>query len=133
MHIPQLTMPFIALSEPECWAIIVAATLMALDVLWGVVAALIRHDFQSAKMREGLGHKATLVVVVVLAVIVQGASGHIAELGFTVPLIVPACAYIIVMEVASVLETACDTYPSLADTPLMSIFDTDRSTTGEGK
>lgn len=131
MHIPQLTMPFVSLTEAECWAVIVAAALMALDVVWGVVAAFIRHDFQSAKMRDGIGHKATLIVVVVLAIIIQGASGHIAELGFTVPLIVPACVYIIVMEVASILETACDTYPSLADTPLMSIFDTDRSTTDE--
>lgn len=126
MHIPQLTMPFVSLTEAECWAVIVAAALMALDVVWGVAAALIRHDFKSGAMREGLGHKATLVVVVVLAVIVQGASGHIADLGFEVPLILPACIYIIVMEVASVLETAKQTYPGLADTPLMSIFDSDR-------
>lgn len=126
MHIPQLTTPFVSLTEAECWAIIVAAALMALDVVWGVAAALIRHDFKSGAMREGLGHKVTLVVVVVLAVIVQGASGHIADLGFEVPLILPASIYIIVMEVASVLETAKQTYPGLADTPLMSIFDSDR-------
>ena len=129
MMIPELTMPFIRLTEPECWAIIVAAVMMALDVVSGLMGAVVRHDFQSSKMRDGIGHKAMLVLVVVLAVVVQGATDHIGDMGWSVPLIVPACVYIIVMEVASVLETVSQTYPEVADSPLFRLFDNAR---GEG-
>ena len=130
--IPELTGPFIRLTEPECWAIIVAAALMAFDVLTGLLGAVVRHDFQSAKMREGIGHKAMLVLVVALAVLVQGATDHIGDMGWSVPLIVPVCVYIIVMEVASVLETVSQTYPEVADSPLFRLFEnTGAGQTGE--
>lgn len=115
--------PFIVLSEPEVWAIIAVAVFILLDIVAGLVGALVQHNFQSSKMREGLGHKAMLILVVLLAVLVQGFTGHVAELGFPVPLIIPACVYIVLMEVASVLETVADTYPALADTPLFRLFD----------
>ena len=121
--IPELTMPFSRLTEPECWAIIVAAVMMAFDVLTGLLGAVVRHDFQSSKMRDGIGHKAMLVLVVALAVVVQGATDHIGDMGWSVPLIVPACVYIIVMEVASVLDTVAVTYPDVADSPLFHLFD----------
>lgn len=123
MMLPELTMPFIRLTEPECWAIIVAAGLMAFDVLAGLLGAVVRHDFQSGKMREGIGHKAMLVLVIALAIVVQGATGHIGDMGWSVPLVLPSCVYIIVMEVASVLETVAQTYPELADSPLFRLFD----------
>lgn len=129
--IPELTMPFIRLTEPECWAIIVVAAMMAFDVLAGLVGAVVRHDFQSSKMREGLGHKAMLILVVALAIVLQGATDHIGDMGWSVPLILPACIYIIVMEVASVLETVSQTYPEIADSPLFRLFDNAAGRGGE--
>lgn len=120
--IPHMQMPFITLTEPECWAIIAVAVFILLDIVAGMVGAVVRHDFQSSKMREGLGHKAMLVLVVALAVLVQGFTTHVGELGFNVPLIVPVCVYIVLMEVASVLETVAQTYPALADSPLFRLF-----------
>lgn len=120
---PELTMPFIQLTEPECWAIIFAAGLMAFDVMTGLVGAVARHDFQSSKMREGIGHKAMLVLIIALAIVVQSATEHIGDMGWSVPLILPACVYIIVMEVASVLETVTQTYPELEDSPLFRLFE----------
>lgn len=113
---------FIQLSEAECWAIVAAAVLMAFDVLTGLLGALVRHSFSSTKMREGLGHKVMLVLAVVLAFLVQGFAGHVADLGFSVPLILPACVYIVLMEVASVLENIALAYPELADSPLFRLF-----------
>jgi len=123
--IPPLDTPFIAFTEAECWAIVAAASLMAFDVATGLISALVRHAFSSTKMREGLGHKALLILVVALAVVVQGFSGHIVELGFSVPLILPACVYIVLMEVASVLENIALAYPELADSPLFRLFSHD--------
>lgn len=123
--IPPLATPFIAFTEAECWAIVASASLMAFDVATGLISALVRHAFSSTKMREGLGHKALLILVVALAVVVQGFSGHIVELGFSVPLIIPACVYIVLMEVASVLENIALAYPELADSPLFRLFSHD--------
>lgn len=115
--------PFITLSEAELWALCAALVFMVFDIVVGVVCALIRHDFKSAKMREGLGHKALLLLVICLAFFVQGFALHVSDLGFTVPLIVPVCVYITLMEVASVLETIKDTNPELAETPLFKLFE----------
>lgn len=115
--------PFITLTEGEIWAIIAVFAMMLFDVIVGVVCALIRHDFKSSKMREGLGHKALLILMVCLAFFVQGFALHVADLGFDVPLIVPVCVYITLMEIASVLETIKDTNPELADTPIFKLFE----------
>lgn len=119
---PHFSGPLITFTETECWAIIAVAIFILLDIVTGIVSAIVRHDFKSSKMREGLGHKAMLVLVVALAVLVQGFTTHVGELGFNVPLIVPVCVYIVLMEVASVLETVAQTYPALADSPLFRLF-----------
>lgn len=121
---PPIAIPgVIELSEPEVWAILAALIMMLMDILSGFIGAVIRNDVQSVKMREGLGHKAMLVLVVFMAVLIQVFSLHIGDMGWSVPLILPCCVYIIVMELASVLENVCDAYPALRDTPLMKLFD----------
>ena len=116
------TIPFIQLTEPQAWAIGGALAFMVMDVVTGFVAAAIRHDVSSAKMRAGLGHKALLVCLIALALMLEVAGAHITGLGFSGVTTVGVCVYIIVMEVASCCENVCGAYPELADTPLMRIF-----------
>lgn len=113
---------FCLLGEEASWAIAAALTLMLFDVAAGLAGAVVRHDFSSGKMREGLGHKVMLVLVMCLAVAIETFTEHVPSLGFQMPLIVPSCVYITLMEVSSVLETVADTVPSIADTPLFRIF-----------
>lgn len=120
----------VALTEAEAWAMCAALVMMLLDVVSGFVGALVRGDVSSTKMREGLGHKALLVIVMTAAALVQAFSSHV-DMGWTVPLIVPCCVYIVAMEVASVLENVCSAYPELRDTPLMRMFDRASGTGGE--
>lgn len=120
--LPFFDAPFISLTDAECWAMVAAVCFMLFDIVSGLAGALVRGQFSSTKMREGLWHKAMLILVIALAVSVQGFTGHIAELGFTVPIIVPACTYIVLMEVASVLENIALAYPELADSPLFRLF-----------
>ena len=114
--------PLAGLAASEEWAVIFAFVMMGLDFLVGIVAACIRQEFKSAKVREGLGHKAMCVFIIVLAFVVQQASGVVGDLGFDVPLIVPVCVIIIVMEVSSVLETVGDTYPDLKNSRIYDLF-----------
>lgn len=122
--------PLITLTETECWAIIAAFVLMGFDIVSGVVGAIVRNDFKSVKMREGLGHKALLTLVIALAIAVQAFTAHVGDLGFNVPLILPACVYIALMEVASVLENVALAYPELADSPLFRLFTSTHETEG---
>lgn len=113
----------IEFSEAELWAMLAALVMMAMDILSGFVGAAVRGAVSSTKMREGIGHKALLVIVIVVAVLVQTFTLHIGDMGFTVPLIVPCCVYIVVMELTSVMENVCEAYPDLKDTPLMRLFE----------
>lgn len=114
--------PFIHLTEPQAWAIGCACVFMLLDVVTGFVAAAINNDIMSSKMRTGLGHKVALVCLIILALMVETASEHIAGLGFGGVMTVTVCVYIIVMEVASVCENICKADPDLIDTPVMKLF-----------
>lgn len=113
---------FIHLTEPQTWAIGAALAFMLLDIVTGFIAAAINNAISSSKMRAGLGHKVALVCLIILALMVEVASEHIAGLGFGGVMTVTVCVYIIVMEVASVCENICKADPDLVDTPVMKLF-----------
>lgn len=116
--------PFlIEFTEPELWFIGLALVLSVFDILTGWIQAVVNRAFSSTKMREGLWHKMLLVLVIALAVIIQGFTAHIGDTGWSVPLIYPVCAYIAVMEVASILENVKSAYPELADSPIFELFE----------
>lgn len=120
---PMMIPGVIEITEVELWAIAAALVMMLFDIVSGFVGALVRGNVSSTKMREGIGHKAMLVLLVVLAIFVQTFTLHIGDMGWTVPLITPVCTYIIVMEVASVVENVIQAYPALRDTPLVQLFE----------
>lgn len=121
---PPIAIPgVIEFTEPELWAVIAACVMMAMDIITGFAGAVVTGSISSTKMREGIGHKAMLVMLVVLAVLVQTFSLHIGDMGWSIPMIVPVCVYIVVMEVASVVENVIRAYPELKDSPLVHLFD----------
>ena len=115
----------IQLTEPQVWAIAIACAFMVMDILTGFIGAVINGNVSSAKMRVGLGHKILLCCLIAVAVMIELAGTHIAGLGISGVSVTVVCAYIIIMEVASILENVCAAYPELRDTPLMRIFDHD--------
>lgn len=124
----------VSLGESHIWAMVVVAVLVILDILSGICASAKEGILSSAKMREGLWHKAGYVLIIALALIIEIASGHL-DLGFNVPLLVPACIYICLNEVMSVSENAVRLYPNLAGSKLLKIFESVKEETaiGEGK
>lgn len=120
---PFIIPGIIEFTEPEMWAVCAALFFMAMDIITGFAGAAVRGAVSSAKMRAGLGHKVMLILVIMMAIAVQAFTIHIGDLGFTVPLILPVCVYIIVMEVASAMENIKAAYPDLDGTPLMKLFD----------
>lgn len=120
---PPVIIPgVIEFTEPELWSIAAALAMMVMDIVTGFAGAIVTHSVSSKKMREGIGHKVMLILTIMLAVLVQIFSTHIGDLGIVVPLILPACIYIIVMEITSVIENITTAYPELKDTPLVKLF-----------
>lgn len=120
---PPVIIPgVIEFTEPELWSIAAALAMMVMDIVTGFAGAIVTHSVSSKKMREGIGHKVMLILTIMLAVLVQIFSTHIGDLGIVVPLILPVCIYIIVMEITSVIENITTAYPELKDTPLVKLF-----------
>ena len=91
---------------------IVAGFILA-DIVTGILQALYNHDLNSTKLRQGLYHKLSEVLAVVLSVGLEYACEYI-ELGVDVPVLKVVSVYICLMELVSILENLCEVNPRLA-------------------
>lgn len=109
------------MKETEIAALTIVAVLIAFDYLTGLLKAVMQHDVSSTKMRDGLWHKGGFVLVMALAEIIEHGQTYL-DLGFTVPLVVPAGVYIALTEISSILENLSEINPEIADSPLLQLF-----------
>lgn len=112
-----------SITEQQVWSIAGAFLLMLFDMVSGTVAAVINHNFKSSTMRTGLGHKAVLTLIIMLALCVEILSAHVSGLGFGGVSVYVVCIAIMLMEFASILENFCKAYPELKDSKIMKIFE----------
>ncbi|MBQ2680444.1 MAG: phage holin family protein [Eggerthellaceae bacterium] len=103
-------------------AVIAVLLLIVLDVLFGLGNAFLHHEYDSSKMREGLAHKAVELCFILLACILDATIIAGIELGFTAPVLVTICVYLIVMEIGSLMETFTKIWPSVADWPFFKLL-----------
>lgn len=119
MEFPQL-----GLTEQMMWAIVTCLVMMVFDIITGFMAAWKNKDIQSTKMREGLFHKGTLILLIILAWMCELFVMHVPDLGITIPLVIPACVIIFAMELVSITENAAEINPELKDSKLLQLFKT---------
>ena len=108
-------------------ALVAVSILIFSDLIFGMLAAAINHDFSSTKIREGLAHKCSEFVFLVIADVVDALISVGIELPFGIgdgPALLAICVAIIVMEIASLLEIAVRINPKLADSPVFRVLDT---------
>lgn len=92
-----------------------------LDLVTGLIKAFKEKTYTSSIMREGLYHKAGAIIIVVLATLIDEANVYM-DLGFTFPLAVPACAYISIMEIGSIIENVGEINPQLMPSKIKEHF-----------
>jgi phage-related holin len=109
-------------SEVAQGALVGVFVLMGLDVLFGVVCALMRHEFSSEAMRQGIGHKLASMGFIIVADIVDGAVLGGLDIGVKSPVLVTVCAYLLLMEVGSLLETFARMNPNLEDSAVFRLL-----------
>lgn len=117
-------MPIVQVSESMFYAFGGAVSCMGLDILTGYVGAVVNHCVSSTKMREGLGHKALLLCVELLAFVIEVVCQHVEGMGALAGVTVVGISVVIIaMEVTSIWENVVAASPELSDSPLGRIFD----------
>lgn len=84
--------------------IVAVAVLIAFDILTGCVGALYKKNFKSCRMRDGLYHKFGEAAVLALLYYVQNCIAPDLGVDIDLPLFVPGCGYVAVMEITSIIE-----------------------------
>ena len=98
-------------------AIIAMIIFILLDVISGVASAYARHEISSQKLRTGLWHKLGYFFVVFCAIAIEWTMTKGLDLGFSLPLVVPICVWVSLMEIVSTLENAAEMNPDLKSVP----------------
>lgn len=115
------------MNDTVVYGCVCAGVLMFTDYVIGVVKAIIGQCMSSAKMREGLAHKFSYVVVIFVAWFVEFESDRI-NLGFTPPLFIPVVVAISLIEITSILENCAEINPELATSRILEIFKNGKET-----
>lgn len=102
----------------------IVCAFVVMDLVTGIMQAVANKTLDSTKMRAGLWHKCGFIMTVILAALVEWSMQFI-DLGFTLPLFVPVCVYIILVEVVSIFENVCKISPELASSKLAQLFNVD--------
>lgn len=104
----------------ERYAFFIGALIfVAFDVTSGLIKAFATNTFTSTKVKEGIFHKAALILIIIMSAAIDILSGFIPSMPFTVPLTQGCCLLIIGMECMSVLENICAINPELKDSALI--------------
>lgn len=79
------------------WQIITPFIFSLADVITGYIQAIINHNVDSQKMREGLLHKFLIIIIIILSFIIELAFSIKYVSGFV-------CIYVTLMEFISIIE-----------------------------
>lgn len=99
------------------------------DVAFGLCKAFATHSFDSTKMRSGLWHKCALIGVTLMAYFTEIVTQMMdfSTIGlpddFRLPIVGAVSAYVVIMELGSILESLCVMNPDLAGGKILSQFD----------
>lgn len=99
--------------------------LVLIDYVTGVANAIMHGELSSEKMRQGLGHKFAYLAIICVALIVEYGSDYI-DLGIELPVFIPVCAGICLIEITSIMENCAKINPELSKSNILNIFKIDK-------
>lgn len=97
----------------------IPSILIVLDVVTGLIKGW--GNYSSVKMREGLKHKASFLLVLMLCTVID-VSQSLFDLGFMVPTLAAACVYITLTEILSCFENLCEMNASLRSSKIAQLI-----------
>ena len=103
--------------------IIAILVLIVVDVIAGMIKAVVQENFKSKEMRTGLLRKSGTILLVGLAYGIQYLSGIVPEVPQSFSLIFDGISmYIILMEIASIIENILIINPDLKAEKIRQFF-----------
>lgn len=99
--------------------------LVLVDYITGVVNAIMHGELSSERMRQGLGHKFAYLAIICAALIVEYGSDYI-NLGIELPIFMPVCAGICLIEITSITENCAKINPELSKSNILNILKVDK-------
>lgn len=118
------------MTTADVWCAIAVTFFIITDYVTGVTKAIMQKNLNSQKMREGLGHKFTYIILILMAWFIDEVNLHV-DLGLPVSVFVCTVSGICLIELTSILENITAINPELADAPFMQIFT--KNTNGKHK
>lgn len=106
--------------EPLLWLLL----LVIVDFITGLIGHTMTEGFSSSKVREGLAHKFTYVIALVVCLILEKIMEY-----YDLPMVYAGVLYsltyvwIVITETGSILENLVLINPDMADNSFMRIFD----------
>ena len=106
---------------PAQVAIIALLILILLDWVFGIGNAMMKHEFKSEKMREGIGHKCSELGFITVGVVMDAMISSGLNIGFDAPILTTMAVYLC-MEIGSLMETFAKINPQLAESPAFKLL-----------
>ena len=119
------------ISDAQFWGIVLACLMMCADVLTGFIVAVINNEVSSTAMRKGLLHKVLTLILIATCLVIEIALTHMVVLPYDIPTCEVVCGYVVVMELASVLENIGKGYPEFANSAVFKLFNLEDKNDGK--
>lgn len=92
---------------------IIVGSFIIFDIITGFIKALYKNKINSTIIRQGLYHKLTELLAMIFSAGVEYSANYI-NIGVQLPVLIVVSAYIIIMEIISIIENLCEVNPTLA-------------------
>lgn len=117
-------------TEEETWLSVAVLMFIIIDYITGVINAALKKNISSQRMREGLGHKATYIILLSVCYIIDTMQIN-TNLNLPTKLF-PIVSYgILLIELTSIIENICEINPELKQANFMYIFEKNNTETKE--
>lgn len=117
-------------TEEETWLSIAVLIFIIIDYMTGVINAAIKKAVSSQKMREGLGHKATYIILLSVCYIIDALQLN-TNLSLPAKIFPIVSCGILLIELTSIIENICEINPELKQASFMHMFEKNRTETEE--
>ena len=117
-------------TEEETWLSVAVLIFIIIDYTTGVINAALKKSISSRKMREGLGHKATYIILLSVCYTIDTIQLN-TELNLPTKLFPIVSCGILLIELTSIIENICEINPELKQANFMYIFEKNNTETKE--
>jgi len=107
---------------PAQVAIVALLILILLDWIFGIGNAMMKHEFSSEKMRQGIGHKCSELGFVLVGIVADAMITSGLDIGFDGPVLTTVSVYLCIMEIGSLMEIFAKINPQLAESPVFRLL-----------